>query len=250
VKYFLLLLVMLSFLSGCHINLTFKTSSIFVERNNTKIESKGILQVKTTKTIKTTFKSFFKTDIIKDPLSDIEVESTVEIGGSCVVVSFIDGWYYAATAKHVVMFGQKIFVDNNESEIVYKSDVADIALLKFKSNKRYFIHNMGEATLGDISWSIGFPADVIGKSRKFVVRGAICYIGKNEVWTNGGGHKGMSGGALLNSKNEVIGVISRFMYSYPYNTSFICCIPIKEIRQKIEIIKIRSKIRNFFKIKT
>ena len=251
-KYFLLLLVSLCFLSGCNINLNVD-APIFAERKNTKIESSGVLHVKVTKNFSDTFRSF-KTDIIGiDDIIKIPtkpVVRTVDIGGSCAVINYIDGWYYAVTAKHVVIFGKKILVDNNEAEIEYTSPSLDLAIIRFKSDKRYHIYNLGRIRIGDSASLVGFPGDFFNKVRKFAVRGNVCGIEKNEIWFSGGGSKGMSGGPLLNSKNEVVGVVSRFLVTYPHNTSFICCIPIEDIRQKIEIIKIRSKIKRFFKLKT
>jgi len=138
-----------------------------------------------------------------------------------------------------------ILIDQQKGEIVTVLNRADIAILKFKSNKIYPIYKSSlNAKVLDDAWLVGYPGDVIGTIRKFTVKGNVCNVSKIEIWFSGGGAKGMSGGPMLNNKDEVIGVISRFIPSIPTCDNFVNSVPARFFKYELELILSKERIKN------
>jgi len=166
--------------------------------------------------------------------------------GSCFIVAKQNDYYYAVTARHVIMIADAIIlIDQQKGEIVTVLNRADIAILKFKSNKIYPIYKSSlNAKVLDDAWLVGYPGDVIGTIRKFTVKGNVCNVSKIEIWFSGGGAKGMSGGPMLNNKDEVIGVISRFIPSIPTCDNFVNSVPARFFKYELELILSKERIKN------
>ena len=166
--------------------------------------------------------------------------------GSCFIVAKQSDYYYAVTAKHILMMAEaKVFIDQQEGEIISILNRADIAILRFKSNKVYTIYKSSiNSKVLDSAWLVGYPGDVLGTIRKFTVKGNVCNISKTEIWFSGGGAKGMSGGPMLNDKDEVVGVISRFLPSIVPCDNFVNNVPSRFFKYEMKAILLKEKIKS------
>jgi S1-C subfamily serine protease len=166
--------------------------------------------------------------------------------GSCFIVDKFNDYYYAVTAKHVVaMIEPEVFIDNQKGEVVYVLPRADAAILRFKSNKIYPIYKISiKAKVMDDAWLVGYPGDVIHTIRKFTVKGYVCNVSKTELWFAGGGARGMSGGPMLNDKDEVVGIISKFLPSLHPCDNFINNVPSRYFKYALEVIISKEKIKD------
>jgi S1-C subfamily serine protease len=99
----------------------------------------------------------------------------------------------------------------------------DMALLKFTSfNETYEIPQIGEdPKLGDKVYTCGFPdvEEGVGKPKFLITKGEVLSIldpPKKDGYQIGHTNNiesGMSGGALLNSKGELVGIVGKHAYS-------------------------------------
>jgi len=169
----------------------------------------------------------------------------VSSSGSCFIVAKQYGYYYAITAKHVILVPEaKVFIDEQQGEIISIASSADVALLRFKSNKIYPIYKSTINTkILDSAWLVGYPGDVLGTIRKFTVKGSVCNISKTEIWFAGGGARGMSGGPMFNDKDEVVGVISRFLPALKPCDNFINSVPSRFFKYEVEAVLSKEKIK-------
>ena len=136
--------------------------------------------------------------------------------GSAVIAFKIKNHYYAITAKHIVKDTHRILIDNTLGKVIVNFNHTDISMIEFKSNKKYPIYPFGKPKLGEEVWGIGYPKGLNPfRNKRFICKGNVCYISNKEIWYNGGGANGMSGGALLNKKGELLGIASNILVSNP-----------------------------------
>ena len=263
-------LLVLLFLSGCSLPVFLESDYVYVTQKTKHIpNSSGVLYLRvkgcsyyyapkepTTKPKPKPTTRPGVSLILEEPIFDffgkgIEgaerklMERPVSTSGSCFIVGKVNGYYYAITAKHVVAIPKaKIFIDCQKGEIVSMLPIADIAILRFKSDKTYTIYKMStHAKVLDDAWTVGYPGDIIRTIRKFTVKGSICNISKTEIWFSGGGARGMSGGPMLNDKDEVIGTVSRFLPSvYPCD-NFVNNVPSRYFKYAVESVMYKEKIK-------
>jgi len=269
-----ILLSLIVLLSGCSLRLpiTIEPNSSIVITNKEHIpNTDGVLQVK----IKGYRYSFLPQPMIQpttqpttqpkgnmapikiDPIFDFFdfqkkksiAKQEVNVSGTGFVVAKLKDHYYVITARHVVLVPEPtVFVDGQKGEIVSISSKVDIAILKFKSKKIYPVYKMTDkAEVLETTWIAGFPGDIFEVKRKFVIKGSICNVSKSEVWFSGGGAQGMSGGPLLNRKNEVIGTISRFLSSIQPCDNFIKNVPSRYFSHEIKAILLKEEIKQITK---
>jgi len=170
------------------------------------------------------------------------------VSGSCFVVAKINSYYYSVTARHVVLIPEpKVYIDGQKGEIIKIFSAIDIAIIRFKSNKKYPIYKFNEAKLMEDAWIVGFPASIDGKKRKFAVKGQICNVSKHETWFSGGGAPGMSGGTILNKKNEVLGVVTRFLTTDRHCDNFIHSVPPHLFKSRLKVILLKEQIKELAK---
>lgn len=136
------------------------------------------------------------------------------------VVAYRDGWYYAATAKHVTDAASWIKIDGARAEVFAESGRRDVALIRWKSARAYTVYPLARAELGQECWAVGYPY-----AGQVVNRGWVSQVGGKAVWHNAGGTYGFSGGPLLSAKGELLGIVTTYMvlrdYSWP--------IPIRQV---------------------
>ena len=136
--------------------------------------------------------------------------------GSGVIMSK-DG--YILTNKHVIQNADQIVValqNGNifEASLVGSDDLTDLAVLKIRANNLSTIpqNSARQAHVGDVVLAIGNPYN-LGQS---VSQGIISAIGRNAVGdsvgrqnfiqTDASINRGNSGGALINSAGELVGI--------------------------------------------
>lgn len=139
---------------------------------------------------------------------------------SAAVVAYRDGWYYAATAKHVTDASTRMKIDGARAEVFAESGRRDVALIRWKSSRTYTVYPLARAELGQECWVAGYPMQGL-----VVNRGWISRVGGKAIWHNAGGTYGFSGGPLLSAKGELLGIVTTYMvlrdYSWP--------IPIRQV---------------------
>ena len=95
------------------------------------------------------------------------------------------------------------------------------------------------------SWAVGYSGDIINPSM-FVIPGKICARSKKQIWFHGGAARGMSGGAIINRKNKVIGICTRLLTVNGKTSDFVCSIPPNVFKHLLGKYTTKAKIRNFF----
>jgi S1-C subfamily serine protease len=131
--------------------------------------------------------------------------------GSAFIVAQRDGWTYAMTARHVTSYFNNMKMsftaDGQPAEFVKDSTTADVALVRFHAVKAYHIFTFVDATLDQEVHAYGWTIEE-GKKVFFCYHGAISCIDytENMYVYNGGLVPGMSGGPVLNSMNQVVGI--------------------------------------------
>jgi len=156
---------------------------------------------------------------------------TEEAGGSGIIIKKTNNSYFVLTNNHVLQNSSKYKIKTQDgqihsAEIVKKIGFSknDLALLQFSSKSNYKVATLAKSTnieVGDSIIAVGYPFQE-DRSKleklKFTI-GKISIV--NEKILDGGyqiGYtneveKGMSGGAVINFRGEVIGING--MHAYP-----------------------------------
>ncbi len=156
---------------------------------------------------------------------------TEESGGSGIIIKKTDNSYFVVTNNHVLQNSRKYKIKTHDNQI-YSAEIVkkikfgknDLALLQFSSKSSYKVAALGKSTnieVGDSIIAVGYPfQEDRSKLEKFkFTNGKISIV--NEKILDGGyqiGYtneveKGMSGGAVINLRGEVIGING--MHAYP-----------------------------------
>ncbi len=160
-------------------------------------------------------------------------EQETQSAGSGIIVSQDDDYIYIATNNHVVSGAETLTITFNDGEAVEATikgtdSSCDLAVVSVavKDIKEETMSAIKVATLGDSDATVvGEPAIVIGNAMGYgisVTNGIISakdrevsipdedgnVVTNSLLQTNAAVNPGNSGGALLNAKGEVIGVVS------------------------------------------
>jgi len=185
--------------------------------------------------------------------------------GSGFVISD-DG--YIVTNDHVVGNATKVVVsmtngEHLDAEIIGKDQVSDIALLKVnKSGLTYFrLGNSDDVIIGEWAIAFGNPFGLFEVNQKPTVTvGVVSNTGmklssgenrfyRNMIQTDAAINSGNSGGPLVNSAGDVIGMNTIIYTGSQYNTGNIglgFAIPVNKIKTIIDAIKKNGSInRNY-----
>ncbi len=125
---------------------------------------------------------------------------------TAAVIAYRNGWYYAATAKHVTEAASWILIDGALAEKFAKSFRRDVSLIRWRSTRTYSIYPLARAELGQECWIAGYPYPGL-----VVNRGWVSRVSARAIWHNAGGAMGCSGGPVLSAKGELLGVVTSFL---------------------------------------
>jgi serine protease Do len=176
---------------------------------------------------------------------------------------------YIITNDHVIGGASKVVIsltngEHYDAEIIGKDPVSDIALLKIdKSNLPYImLGNSDDIITGEWIIALGNPFGLFEINQKPTVTvGVISAMGmklqadqnrfyRNMIQTDAAINSGNSGGPLVNSVGEVIGMNTLIFTGNSYNTGNIglgFAIPINKVKQITDQLKKDKKInRNYW----
>ena len=176
---------------------------------------------------------------------------------------------YIVTNDHVVGDATKVVVsltngENVDAQIIGKDPVSDIALLKIdKKNLPYIkMGNSDDVIIGEWVIAFGNPFGLFEvNQRPTVTVGVVSATGmklqadqnrfyRNMIQTDAAINSGNSGGPLVNSAGEVIGMNTLIFTGNSYATGNIglgFAIPINKIRKIVDILKKDKKVnRNYW----
>ncbi len=153
-----------------------------------------------------------------DPYGGVLIVESDGGQGSCFVVAERDGWFYAITAQHVVdndsgsyydkpVFDSVYTVDEEQyvAEVLSVDQENDVAVIRFQSPEEYCIYTFGRAVAGEACVTIGWS-----DGSRLIYKGNVVSADLNGfVAANGGAVPGCSGGIVLNSDMEILGVTVR-----------------------------------------
>ena len=168
-------------------------------------------------------------------------------GSACVISE--DG--YLLTNYHVVGQNEKVrvkFMDNTESEatIIRKHPDCDLALIKVdRTGLKFLTPSADKSKLGDVVYIIGTPADTLLSQSvsKGILSGQRDFDGAEYLQTDAKVNPGNSGGALLNSKGELIGVVSSKYIGFGIE-GIGFAVPISKLEEKLKVITQRTSTTN------
>ena len=177
---------------------------------------------------------------------DAELEDGVSAGTGCIVSS--DG--IILTGSHVIEGCKSVDVTMYNGK-VYKAEILskmvknkDLALLKIKPEQPLHTIKFGDSgklKVGQKVLAIGNPFGFAGTLTQGIIS-RIDYT-KGRIQTDAAINPGCSGGPLLNSSGEVIG-INQSIYNPDNNISNIgigFAIPINDAKQFIQLAKVSKK---------
>jgi hypothetical protein len=135
--------------------------------------------------------------------------------GSATVVAQRDGWWWGVTCNHNVGRTETITVDGEIADVWVEDAANDLALVRWKSKRKYPVYAIGTPHVGQTVWCPGWTAtfeDAPQSMRpaamplRHVRRGVVSWVGKNSLGYDGGAWRGFSGAPLLNDTGELLGI--------------------------------------------
>ena len=183
---------------------------------------------------------------LKDAVSSvITIISNSGHGSGCVITR--DG--YILTNQHVInsdTSNLKVSINNGakilKAKVIRMNSLTDLALIKVDTIFKNYL-NIGlpdSNSVGDDVFAIGTPKDVsLGQSiSKGIISGRRKFDGNNYFQTDVSINSGNSGGALIDKKNNLIGIVNAKIFGFGVEgVGFAIPINIAKESLKIEIIK-------------
>ena len=157
--------------------------------------------------------------IVKLIVSNVTFDFTQPFNKSDQTISIGTGFLiddtHILTAAHVIKESNSFIINFPETgKTIFKGDIIsvypdfDLALLKLRNAKsKYFIElgNSDNLKLGETVYALGYPDD---SQQPLNTKGTISGLRDDKIQTDAALNKGNSGGPLLNSKNQVVGINS------------------------------------------
>jgi len=214
---------------------------IFTDEVQSKTESDEYFDLTDESTFsQMNLKSGSKTLDLQDWRQGVATVISKDSHGSACVISE-DG--YLLTNYHVVGQNEKVrvkFMDNTESEatVIRKHPDCDLALIKVeRTGLKFLTPSTTKSNLGDVVYIIGTPADTLLSQSvsKGVLSGQRDFDGAEYLQTDAKVNPGNSGGALLNGKGELIGLVSSKYIGFGIE-GIGFAVPISKLEEKIKVI--------------
>ena len=175
--------------------------------------------------------------------------------GSGVIIS-PDG--YIATNNHVVANGEQIEVTLNDNKtykakLVGADPVTDVALLKVEAENLPVIPfgNSDSLRLGEWVLAIGSPFNL----RSTITAGIVSAKGRSLpdmsgefkiesfIQTDAAVNPGNSGGALVNTRGELVGINTAIASNTGSYTGYSFAVPVAIVKKVVEDIKVHGKVQ-------
>lgn len=211
------------------------------------VQTKAVVRVFNQK--KAIKKSINSVVFIEIYIEDICADILLHKHGSGVVF-YKNG--YIVTSKHLISGSCKINVISGEdtlsATLIGMDEKLDIAVIKVDKKLPVIdIGNSDNAALGDYVFNIGFPLDL----PKTINMGIVCHwvdnyildlesIG-NYIGTDAVCNPGNSGGALIDSKGRLIGIVTMIYSHTGFYMGYSYAIPINDAKNSIYKIIINHK---------
>ncbi|MBV1908525.1 MAG: trypsin-like peptidase domain-containing protein [Kangiellaceae bacterium] len=183
---------------------------------------------------------------------DMLVDTPIGVGSGVIVDK--DG--YIVTNYHVIKGSTTVAVQfsngiRKKAQIVGVDQTNDIAVLRVNIKTPYIaeLGNSDEVKVGDDLLAIGTPFGLFSNS---VTKGIVSSINHGPLYpriqTDAAINYGNSGGALLNSKGQVVGISrSKFSVDQGDEIGINFGIPINVVKESFDQIKLHGRvIRNWF----
>jgi len=205
--------------------------------------------------VKTTYQSQTQNQYFYDPFRDFfgqrpQQREAITGSGSGVIISQ-DG--YIVTNNHVVEDANKIEVTLNDkrtytAEVIGKDPTTDLALLKIKENNLLFMNygNSDNVKVGEWVLAVGNPFNLTSTVTAGIISAKARNINilKNDpgkglnpiesyLQTDAAVNPGNSGGALVNTKGELIGINSAIASNTGSYTGYSFAIPVNMARKVV-----------------
>jgi serine protease Do len=149
--------------------------------------------------------------------------------GSGILIKKQGPTYTILTNNHVLAVGESHRIQTPDGKI-YQGELLknrsfdgnDLVLLQFRSTREYSVARLASSplTVGDEVFATGFPGQEGSEKRGFeFLLGTVSFlspkalVGGYQIGYSNPVEKGMSGGPLLNSRGEVVGING--MHAYP-----------------------------------
>ena len=173
----------------------------------------------------------------------VTVDTQVQDGISCGTGCIIDKNGTILTSSHVINYGEEIVVTTYNGKnytaklIANLGEKNDIALIKITADETFATMKLGNSEkiqVGEKVLAIGNPFGFNGTLTQGIIS-RIDYV-KNRIQTDAAINPGSSGGPLLNTKGEIIG-INQAIYNPDNNISNIgigFATPINTVKEYLE----------------
>ena len=213
--------------------------------------SQSVVNISTTKVVKTIIPDFFNDPFFNRFLGQIPKKRIQKALGSGVIISK-NG--YIVTNNHVVSDAKKIVVFTNDgkkykAKLIGTDPKTDLAVIKIESNnlKPIIFTDSSNIQVGDIVLAIGNPFG-LGES---VTQGIISGINRNKVGindyenfiqTDAAINPGNSGGALVDLKGRLIGINSAILTKSGGNNGIGFAIPSNMVKFVVNSLIANGKV--------
>ncbi len=184
----------------------------------------------------------------------------VESSGSGVIVTD-DG--YIVTNNHVVDNGEKIEVTLNDNrsyvaKVIGTDPSTDLALLKIDEKGLSFVHygNSDDLKVGEWVLAVGNPFNLTSTVTAGIVSAKARNIGilrdqsntaiESYIQTDAAVNPGNSGGALVNTKGELVGINSAIASNTGSYTGYSFAIPVNIVKKVIDDLVEFGKVQRGF----
>lgn len=207
------------------------------------------------------FEQFKNDPFFRQFFGDQSYKQEVHGLGSGYIISD-DG--YIVTNEHVIGNATKVVItmtngDHADAEIIGKDEASDIALLRVKKNNLPYLNfgNSDDVIIGEWVIALGNPFGLFEVNQKPTVTvGVVSATGmklqaaenryyRDMIQTDAAINAGNSGGPLVNSTGEVIGMNTIIYTASPYSQGNIglgFAIPVNKIKKLMDELKSGGKV--------
>ncbi len=222
-----------------------------------KVDVTEVVKLPTTGSQSSPFRFFFGIPRGNDDEESVTTpeELTVTGLGSGIIVRKVGNTVYVLTNNHVVESATKVGIKLNdqrsfEAKVVGKDARRDIALLSFETKEPVPVAELGDSSemqVGDLVMAVGNPFGF----ESTLTMGIVSALGRSApqgqtytdyIQTDASINEGNSGGALVNSRGQVIGINTWIAATTGGSVGIGFAIPINNARSAIDDFITKGKV--------